>query len=482
MIKCKLCDYQHEYLLSAEHLGTKHGISIKEYRFKFPDARIRSQPIAVREKSSANKKGKPSKLMGQKKTSEHIEKISASLKAKYSSGDITHWNKGNITPDEVRKKISVGNQNTNNIGNQKQREKKHERIKCGANQFNCEIIEIDDLNYKATAKCNECTHVFSFSHQVFYPERLVTIGKLCPICNPRETFSSKGEQELYDFIAALEPITIKNDREQLGGYELDVYIPSKKLAFEYTGLYWHSEKQNENINHLLQKKQFAAKNGIRLITIFEDEWKHKQEIVKSRIRAMLGLSQYRFSARKLILSHVESKVANEFLNANHIQGKDISSIRLGLFLGDELIQLATFRKTNVVKGGNGTEWELSRLCGKLNTTIIGGASRLIHAFKRKNVNTQLISYADRRWSDGEVYKKIGFDFAGTSTPSYWYLDKKYISRVHRSNFMKHRLSKYFGEVAEKFIAAGKTEWEIMQEMGYDRIWDCGTTKWIYCDK
>ena len=134
--------------------------------------------------------------------------------------------------------------------------------------------------------------------------------------------------------------------------------------------------------------------------------------------------------------------------------------------------LTTFKKTNMVKGGNGSNWELSRLCSKLGTRVRGGASKLIKWFQLKH-NTEkldLISYADSRWSTGDLYSAVGFEYAGKSQPSYWYMTD-YKSRIHRSSLMKHKLVK---REEDKQL----TEWQLAQQIGYDRIWDCGTTKWI----
>lgn len=59
------------------------------------------------------------------------------------------------------------------------------------------------------------------------------------------------------------------------------------------------------------------------------------------------------------------------------------------------------------------------------------------------------------------------------------MDKKnYIIREHRSNYTKERIQKKFPE----FDMDGKTEWDAMQELGYDRIWDCGVLAYVWQNK
>jgi hypothetical protein len=110
-------------------------------------------------------------------------------------------------------------------------------------------------------------------------------GKRCPICKPKY---SKGEKELCGYIKTLYNGTIiENDRTVVRNpftnkmLELDIYLPDKKLAFEYNGDYWHSTddiKYRDN-----QKKIQCRNNGINLITIFENEWlNYNDECLKIR--------------------------------------------------------------------------------------------------------------------------------------------------------------------------------------------------------
>ena len=180
----------------------------------------------------------------------------------------------------------------------------------------------------------------------------------------------------------------------------------------------------------------------------------------------------RIYARKCNIKNVAPKIKNEFLELNHIQGKDTSTISIGLYNNEELVAIACFKKTNIVKGGDGKMWELSRFCSKLNTRVIGAAGKLINEFNN-SVNQNklpLISYADKRWSTGALYETLGFKFIGSTPANYWYMSD-YKVRKHRSSLMKHRL-------VECEEDKQLTEWQLAQKKGYDRIWDCGNTKWI----
>lgn len=116
------------------------------------------------------------------------------------------------------------------------------------------------------------------------------------------------------------------------------------------------------------------------------------------------------------------------------------------------------------KEGN---FELLRFCNKLNTTVIGGASKLFKYFIKNYNPYYVISYADRRWSSGNLYYKLGFEFVHNTQPNYFYT--KGNSRLNRFGFRK-------SELVKQGFDPLKTEHEIMKERGYNRIYDCGAMK------
>jgi hypothetical protein len=103
-------------------------------------------------------------------------------------------------------------------------------------------------------------------------------------------------------------------------------------------------------------------------------------------------------------------------------------------------------------------------------TIVGGASKLLKHFERAFLPNKLISYADRRWSKGDVYYKMGFSFTRNTPPNYWYFYKKRADKPlhHRYKFAKHTLEKQL-----ETFDPNLTEWENMKKNHYDRIWDSG---------
>lgn len=289
----------------------------------------------------------------------------------------------------------------------------------------------------------------------------------CPKCTPKNT--SKAETEVYTFISEYIKAEQSN-KSILKKRELDIYIPSLKLAIEFNGLYWHSDKFVEDDYHL-QKLKLCEEKGIKLIQIFEDEWRDKKEIVKSRLLNLIKANPNKIYARKCQIKEVTSKESSKFLEENHIQGKLGAQVRLGLYYGDELVSLMTFGSLRKNLGQTAKEghYELLRFCNKLNTTVVGAASRLHKYFEKTHKPKEVISYADRRYSNGDLYYNLGYDFVSNSKPNYFYT-----KGTIREGRFGHRKSELVRQGHDK----NKTEKQIMSELGYYRIYDSGSIKFI----
>ena len=272
--------------------------------------------------------------------------------------------------------------------------------------------------------------------------------------------NSLKEIDVYDYCKTLvsENDIIKRNREIIAPKELDIYIPSKKVAIEFNGLYWHSKYDK---TYHLNKTLECEKKGIRLIHIWEDLWESKQDIYKSIIASALGVYERKIYARNCECKEISSEEYRDFLERNHIQGSINSSIRLGLFYNGELVQVVGWGKSRFKKD----EIELHRMCSKLNTQIIGGFSKLIKHSRLK----EFISYVDRSLYDGKGYKASGFTVLGATPPSYFYY--KNGKRLNRIQAQKHKLEK----LLENFDAS-LSETENMLNNKYIKIFDCGNLK------
>lgn len=335
----------------------------------------------------------------------------------------------------------------------------------------CELIinELSDfgLNRKPLLiKDNRCNHIY---------EKWLNNGKIillkdriiCPICNPNNAISAL-ETKLFDYIRTLNIDVEQSNRTIIDPLELDIVIPSKKIAIEFNGNYWHSEICKIESMYHLNKTNSCKDVGYRLIHIFEDEWVNKCQIVKARLRNILGYTKKHIYARRCIIKEIDNEIKNKFLTKYHIQDKDNSAIKLGLFYKNRLVSVMTFGKRRF---DNKEGFELMRYCTIANFNIVGGAGKLLSYF-RKNYNTlnlPIISYADKRWSIGNLYKQLGFTLTHESSPGYFYIkNNDILNRLSRYQFQKHLLK---GKL--EIFDGSLTEVENMKNNGYTRIWDCG---------
>lgn len=339
--------------------------------------------------------------------------------------------------------------------------------------YECELItpfsQYDGVSTLSTVdiKCLKCGE---HSTVKFYYNKQY----LCPHCNEYvASYTSKEEQSVFDFITTdLGIHGIQSDKSIINPYELDMIFPQERIAIEYCGLYWHSESSGgKDKKYHATKLKLAKDAGYRLITIFSDEWNLTKSIVKSKLTNIFKKTSVVHYARKLVVKHVSASDTSEFLDKHHLQGSSSSKINLGLYSSENLVALMTFSNGRAALNTKSvsTEYELVRFVTN-GSSVVGGASKLLKYFITKYSPTKITSYADNRWSEGAVYKLLGFKEINDPTVGYWYVDN-YCTRIHRFNFTKQAL-------IESGNDPSKTEWEIMKELGYDRIWDCGHQKYV----
>lgn len=257
---------------------------------------------------------------------------------------------------------------------------------------------------------------------------------------------------------------IQSDRNIISPKELDIYLPDNNLAIEICGLYWHNENYKNSYYHQNKWKQCNNK-GIKLITIFDDEWINKKEIIKNKILYSLKLNSTKIFARKCIIKEIGIQETKEFLNNNHIQGNIGFKFSYGLFYNNTLVAVMTFGKPRFNKK---YEWELLRYATYGN--IIGGASKLFKWFVNTHKPKNVISYCDLRYGLGGVYSKLGFKELGISKPGYFYTDG-----IIKYNRMKYRKS----NLIKLGYDSNKSESQITEEIGLNKIYDCGNKVFLY---
>jgi hypothetical protein len=226
---------------------------------------------------------------------------------------------------------------------------------------------------------------------VFRPATDLSNG--CKICNNNGT--SKPQQAIGSWIESMGLQVQQNFK--IDRKELDIYIPTLKLGIEYCGLYWHNDTRIDAKYHH-DKMKLANSHGIRLITIFEDEWLEREPQIKNFLKSVLGISEIRLFARKCKIEQINKKQCDDFMDKYHIQGASISSIvSFGIFNNEDLVGVVSGSKHH--RSGH-SDLVLDRLCFKTGTTIAGGSSRLLSRLMdwgRQNGFSSLKAMCMRKW-------------------------------------------------------------------------------------
>jgi hypothetical protein len=408
---------------------------------------------------------------------EYSMKYESTVRKKYNTNHYSKTKKfkeifENFNYDDIHKKMANTIEKKYGVKNySKTKEFKTKIQKKNFDNFSEKISSIGKLvsikNKQYTIKCNSCGEEYKILHTLLYT-RNINNENPCTYCNPKN--EPIKEKEIFNFVNNyIENVkgNIKIDKK-----EIDVYLPDYNLGIEYNGLYWHCELY-KNRNYHFDKTNICNKKNIDLLHIWEDQWLYKQPIVKSMILNKLNKTPNKIYARKTEIKEItDTKIVSEFLEKNHLQGKVGSNIKIGLYYNNELVSLMTFGKLrkNLGQKHKNNYYEMLRFCNKLYTNVIGGASKLFKYFLKNYKPTKIISYANRDYSNGNLYKKLGFKLDKITKPNYHYV--KNGLRYNRYNFRKDKLIK-------KGYDSAKTEHEIMLERKYYRIYNSGNFKFSY---
>lgn len=330
-----------------------------------------------------------------------------------------------------------------------------------------DILEVNGVEWICKCPhpdCNKCVErTYTITGQV-YRDRLKTNTELCtrlqPVGSIHESYLEKFIQQ---YLQELGVEYVDNSRAIIPPRQLDIYIPSHHLAIECNGIFWHSDKCREKGYHM-EKTAECRNKGIQLLHIWEDWVVRSPELVKNLIKTKLGLYDHRIGARQCEIKEISGNEYKEILQY-HLQGPTPASVRYGLYYKGQLVSAMGFGR-NRFGGG----WELIRYIVLPGWQITGGAGRLFHHFITSHQPTEVTSFSSNDISSGHLYESLGFKRI-SETGSYWYVDGSY-KRHHRYQFQKSILVEHGADPS-------KTEFEIMDELGYYRIWDSGQTKWVW---
>jgi len=254
------------------------------------------------------------------------------------------------------------------------------------------IISIDFINKDYTLKC-DCgkDHNYEIQNKLLNNRKYNSKTTLCTICNPLK--SLKGlENQLYDFIRGnYEGKILRNVRKILDNkYELDIYLPELKIAFEFNGMYWHNENNKPEEYHKNKFEKCFSKK-INLIYIWEDDWINNDGI------------------KKYILSILDKTKKLE----NYVFSKNTKNIKFKL--GKDIKIIANIRRNFVYNIINNENYDLNIL---------------YEYIKNNNLILILDSYSNILQYDFDllnvIEKKIYFEKGGFN---FYNIDKFYLKPI-----------------------------------------------------
>ncbi len=302
----------------------------------------------------------------------------------------------------------------------------------------------------------------------------VTAGSRCPTC----TYSiSKAEIEMSTFLKNNLPSLsiLTSQRDVIGKYELDIYIPEKNLAIEFNGLYWHSERAGKTREYHYNKYQQCKSKGIQLIQIWEDDWLENKAFIKQALLHKLQENtQPSIGARKLKPTELDYKQAATFLLVNHIQGPATGTKYYGLTSPETGLRAVIVLKRSGNKGHEG-EWLIERYATSGPTP--GGFTKLLkHAEKElakeeENIKTW-VTFSDNCISDGGLYENNNFVKDKELEPDYMYVIGN--KRIHKFNYRLKR----FREDPNLLWDETLSEKGLAELNNIPRIWDAGKIRWV----
>jgi len=388
------------------------------------------------------------------------EKISMTKKSMFATGELVPWNKGltketNLSLASAAEKIKA-RYDKSGAGRRIKPADLEARLAFHADGFHL-LSSIEDYKRRRIDRlkfvCKQC------GAEQLKSLAMLEESPICFSCAPKE---SKGQIEVYNFVASITPDAILSDRSLIAPREVDILVPSKKLAIEYNGLYWHSVSNIPDRNYHEIKRKSVEAAGHKFFMIFEDEWKNRRQIVEGMLRHRLGVPGEVLDARKLQIKELDNMTAAAFFEMSHLEGHVRCFSCFGLVDESGRVVAAMSLRKPFHASKAILSLEVARSACLPGITIRGWIGRLtsVSLKKAKSLGFQsIISYVDARVGDGKSYLTAGWRLESSPKGArFWWTDYG-----HRYNRFKYKADKIRNLSQE----------EVAKESGVVEIWGCG---------
>ena len=320
-------------------------------------------------------------------------------------------------------------------------------------------------------------------------------GNPCPFCGDAPINMHRFNSAETELAERYPNFTERNIRpDWMDGKELDLYDPERKIAIEFNGIVWHSTKHKKETDAHKVKADLCEKAGVQLIQIWENEWVQSKDCVIDKLDAIMHCNMTKVAARKLKARIMETKeeraMVSAFLDKNHIQGRTGCQWAVALMDGDDIAAVCTFKYgTGYSNAGSGRKadyyWELNRYATRLHTSVQGGISKCISAFRKSHPDVKsIVSFADRRWTcpTRSAYASSGFVEECRAAPNYVYTDLNPCHPLRNKQYMRKssiesRANADPNGPEAKVFSWEKTETVMSEELGWYRLYDSGKIRY-----
>ncbi len=192
-----------------------------------------------------------------------------------------------------------------------------------------------------TVTCCQCNNTFEFKIDGNQPL------PLCYKCNKFYRREFKVEDGISN-LSIFDDLTIlKRNKKIIPPFELDIYIPDKKIAIEYNGIYWHGESKGKNQFYHQNKTDLCRAQQIKLIQIYESDYKNKPNVVKSIISNKLNKNKPYPITGEINISPVNYENAQKFNSVNGINVL-FNGIFYGLYIDNSLVYLISIEIVSTI--------------------------------------------------------------------------------------------------------------------------------------
>ena len=267
---------------------------------------------------------------------------------------------------------------------------------------------VSDVNARFKWKCRKCGEVFEcgvFEHQPYVAR--------CLKCNPLSSSHSKNESAIVEFLKMNGcEVIVENSRGIISPRELDIFIPSSKLAIEYNGIWWHSLANGTSVDYHSSKSDACERLGIDLVHVLDHEWSHRQDLCKLKLLEENKLLSCGDDIAEVEVARgLAPKIIRDFIIENTLEDP------LDFILAEALAIRQTSTKQVVLviaKSKTSRRWKLVKKLGiVVNRTIVD--------LVKQHLESNAVIEAPRAWP-AECHlleKTFGMKLVSVEPPRIW---------------------------------------------------------------